>query len=179
MHRQITEEDKYKAATNSGYGTFKLGKNPDGTDREFEIKDLEYDDYLEFCRMAQPIIKAVANAIEPRIEDGRITTQLNPSAVDFDLLIGLAGKELVKMAWICCKQSAPEIKERDVKKLGRRPHALLDIVLQQIQQNGLVQEFVDFFQQMSGRVKAMMPVAQQAMIPVAMDDESLEAATTE
>jgi hypothetical protein len=171
--RQLTEEDKYKAATNSGYGTFTLGT------REFEIKDLEYDDYLEFCRMAQPIIKAVANAVEPKIEGGRISTQLNPAGIDFDVLIELAGKQLVKMAMICCRQSEPKITEKEVKKLGRRPQNLLEVVLLQIHHNGLVQEFVDFFQRMSSRVAEMMPAAQEAMMPVAMGDESLEAATTE
>lgn len=167
----LSQTDLYNAATNTGHGTFTLG------DREFEIKDLEYDDYLLFCRKAQPIIMAVTGCINTTAEDGRIGVKFNAMGLDFPKLLELAGDELVKMAWICCKQSEPAITERQVKKLAKRPMALLEVVIIQIKQNNLVQEFVDFFQRVSGRMAELLPAAQEAMQPV--DHASPEAPITE
>lgn len=148
---QITEEMKVAAAKNEWGKTFKLG------DREFEIKDLTYFDYVEFVSLAKPLITVAASGIEMKNIDGELGISFDATALDFDQLMGLCGKELPRMGYLVCRQSDPKIKEAEVAMLAHRPQRLVEIVLLQILHNKMIEEFGGFFQRLTGIVTALVP----------------------
>lgn len=125
--------------------------------RTFEMKDLDYDSYIEFLELSRPLIAAVGTAIELKSDNGEMGLAFNPMALDYENLIRMAGKDLPKMAQICLRQSDPSIKVDEIKRLARRPHVLVEIVLKQVKHNGIVQEFADFFQRMGAAITDLMP----------------------
>lgn len=149
----------HNAVRNEHGKSFTLG------DREFPVKDLSYDDYLEFVDLARPIIEQVTSALEIHGVDGDPQIDLNPINLDYKQLIKLAGHELPRMAWICCKQSDPKISIADVKRLGRRPMHLLEVIMLQVKHNELVKEFQDFFPRLAKVVGEMVPDVKQAVMP--------------
>jgi hypothetical protein len=157
---ELTSEQIHNAVRNEYPDkSFQLG------DRTFPVKDLSYDDYLEFCDLARPIIESVVGIVDLSMADGKSDVEFNPAGLDFNQIIKLAGKELPRMAWICCRQSDPNITIDEVKRLARRPMALLTVVLAQVQHNQMVQEFVDFFQSLAQRVSGLAPELAQAAKP--------------
>lgn len=131
--------------------SFKLGN------REFPIHDLDYDSYIEFMELARPIIVSLANTITPVMKDQKLDFDLNYGKLDFGSLIKLAGNELPRMAHICCRQSDPKVSIADVKRLARRPHNLIEVVLLQVKHNELVKEFADFFPRLKESVLGLAP----------------------
>lgn len=167
---QVANAARNDYQTEEGH-SFTLG------DRQFEIKDLDYDSYIEFCNLARPIIAAVSGALElsdGKNNNGEMGLSFNPATMDFDQLIGLAGKELPRMAHICCRQSDPKIKVDEVKRLARRPHFLLEAVLLQVKHNQLVKEFADFFPRIAAAMNDLVPTAQEAMTPTTIPDAETE-----
>jgi hypothetical protein len=163
---EISQSDQLKAARNEGYGTFTLSNPASGDSKSFEIKHLSYDAYLEFCELARPILTACSSALDMGNNNGEFKLEFNPMAVDFASLLKLAGKELPRMAWLCCRQSEPKITIEEVKHLGYRPQALLSVVLQQIKHNEMVKEFADFFPKIVEQLTALLPAAQEAAAPI-------------
>jgi hypothetical protein len=158
--------DIAKAARNEPNGSFTLTNSHTGDTRTFDIKDLDYDSYIEFCDLARPIILAVSGAIDMAPDPtGEMKLQFTPRGIDFDQLIKLAGTELPRMAWLCCKQSAPNISVAQVKALARRPHVMLEVVLKQIKQNEIVKEFADFFPRIAAGLQDLLPATQSALTP--------------
>lgn len=172
MSGDLSQSEISRAARNEPVGSFTLKNTHTGEEREFELKDLEYDSYIEFVDLARPIIAAVAGAVQSRDNHGEFQLAFDPAGIDFGELIRLAGKELPRMALIVCRQSDPKIKLDDVKRLGRRPMQLLEIVLQQIKQNQIVQEFSDFFPRIATALQELLPAAQSAMTPVQAPTEA-------
>jgi hypothetical protein len=142
--------------------------------REFPVKDLGYDDYIEFVRLSKPLLTVMASTMELTPKDGDLTLDFDPTKLDMDVLLDVAGDDLPKMAWICCRQSDPKIALSEVKALARRPWAMLQVVLQQVKQNDLVKEFADFFPHLAKSVEDLIPQATAAMTP---STPSREAAT--
>lgn len=171
---ELTQSEIARAARNEPVGTFTLKNSHTGEERTFELKDLEYDSYIEFVDLARPIITAVAGSVQSKDNHGEFQLAFNPAGIDFGELIRLAGKELPRMALIICRQSDPRIKLEEVKRLGRRPMQLLEIVLMQIKQNSIVQEFADFFPRIATALQELLPAAQGAMTPVAAPTEATE-----
>lgn len=172
----LATSDLVNAVKNRNYGEFTLENTVTGESRTFEIRDLPYDDYLDFCSKARPIITAVSGSINiASIDnvDGKDAARFDfdPLKLDFGQLIALSGKELPYMAWLCCRQSDASITEREVKRLARRPIALLHVVLMQIKHNALVEEFVSFFQQkIAPALEGLMPEASAAAARVPVED---------
>lgn len=162
---------------NEPRGTFTLGNERLGV-REFDIKDLSYDDYIEFCDLARPIITSVSESLEVTQDNGQLDLQFNFVNLDFEKILKLAQKELPRMAWICCRQSDPKIKIEEVKRLAHRPQAMLEVVLAQIKHNEMVKEFADFFPRIASALNELMPEAREAITPIPRADVE-EAATTE
>lgn len=160
---QLSATTIAQAVRNEPSATFLLG------DRTFDIKDLDYDSYIEFCDLARPIITSVADSLEVNNEGGKLDLQFNFLNIDSANLIKLAGKELPRMAWICCKQSDPKIKIEDVKRLGRRPLVMLEVVLKQVKHNEMVKEFADFFPRIASALTELMPAAKEAMEPIPVE----------
>lgn len=157
----------HDAVRNEYHKFFSLG------DRQFDLKDLAYDDYLEFIDLARPIIESVADSLNVVADNaGGSEVKLDPLGLDFQKLIKLAGHELPRMAWICCKQSDPKISIADVKRLARRPYPLLEVVLLQVQHNKLIEELQDFFPRLGKIVGEMVPEAKAAVEPVAASTSS-------
>ena len=168
---QITDLDKVKAAKNEWGKTFKLG------DREFEIKDLPYFDYIEFMQLAKPLISIAAGAVGLDNEGGEFKADFDPSKLDFDEVLRLCGKELPKMGQIICKQSSPGIKPEEVANLARRPQRLVELVLMQILHNDMIQEFGSFFTRLTAMVTVMMPDLPKTTAPSELPSESTIEAT--
>lgn len=164
---KLTATDIHNAVRNEYPGqSFMLG------DREFPIKSLAYDDYLEFVDLARPIVEAVANSLELQSESGDPSIGFNPVNLDFKQLIKLAGTELPRMAWICCKQSDPKISINDVKRLARRPFPLIEIVLLQVKHNELVKEFQSFFPRLGKIIGELVPQVEVAAQTVPVGEPS-------
>ena len=165
----LSVSDLAKAARNEGYDTFELKNPTTGEAQTFELKHLGYDDYLEFCSLVKPILTALSSGLDMGDRGGEFKLQFNPMDINYDELIGLAGKQLPRMAWLCCKQSAPKITIDKVKQLGHRPQTLLTVVLKQIKHNDMVKEFADFFPLIVEQVTALLPAAQEVMQPAPME----------
>ena len=153
------------AARNEWGKTFKLGE------KEFEIKDLPYFDYIEFIGLAKPLIVAASSGINKKVEGGEMGVNFDPSTLDYDELIRLAGKELPKMGFLICRQTDPKIKETEVALLAHRPQRLLEIVLLQVYHNKMVEEFAGFFQRLAGMMSAMIPDVAKAQTPLELTVE--------
>lgn len=171
----LEQADITRAVRNDPTSYFTLNNANLGESRDFEIKDLAYDAYIEFVDLARPILAAVAGIVETADEGGEFKLRFNPTKLDYGEMIKLAGRELPRMAHLICQQSDPKIKLEEVKRLGRRPHVLLEVVLKQIKQNAIVKEFVDFFPQIAAAVKDLMPQVQTAMVPTAPTESTTDA----
>jgi hypothetical protein len=157
MSTEITTSEKMRAMRNEPVAEFTLANPVTGESRSFELKDLDYDGYLEFMDLARPIMTACYNAMSVQSEGGEFKLGLDPSGLDFAELIKLAGKELPRMVWLCCRMTDPKIKVEDVKRLAHRPHVLLEVVLMQIKHNKIVQDFQDFFPRIAQALEALAP----------------------
>jgi hypothetical protein len=163
----VTPEQAIAAAKNEWGKTFKLG------DREFEIKDLPYFDYIEFIQLARPIIKIAAEAINLGNKNGEIAIDFDPTSLDLEEIIRVCGKELPKMGQLICKQTVPNIKADEVAILAHRPQRLIELVLMQILHNNMIQEFGSFFQRLTAMVTVMMPDVAKATEPSELPSESM------
>lgn len=164
----LTTSTIMQAARNEAAGTFTLS-NPSGESKTFEIKHLSYDAYIEFCELARPILTTMSGALALDMSNGEFGLKFNPLNIDYEQVIKLAGKELPRMAWLCCKQSDPKITIDEVKRLGHRPQNLIAVVLQQVKHNDMVKEFADFFPQIVGQLTDLLPAAQEAVAPKPME----------
>ena len=163
----ITEEMKIAAAKNEWGKTFTLG------DREFEIKDLGYFDYIEFVGLVKPLVTVAAQGLAMGAEDGEMKINFDPSNLDFDQIIKLCGKELPRMAGIICRQSQPKITDKEVAELARRPQRLVEVVLLQIMHNNMIQEFGAFFQRLTAMVTSLVPDVKEVAAPSEINTDSM------
>jgi hypothetical protein len=167
----LSTTEIHRAQRNEPVGTFTLTNPKTKESREFELMDLDYDSYIEFMDLARPIITSVYNSFALENSGGEIKLGFDPMGLDFQELLKLSGNELPKMAWLCCRMSDPKIKIADVKRLGHRPHLLLEVVLMQIKHNQIVQEFADFFPRIAKAIEDLAPKA-------TTDETTLPADTT-
>lgn len=156
----ITPETISNAVRNEHPNVPAIVLGPEGAQREFPLKDLDYDSYIDFCRLAKPIITAVASGMAVKTDEkGEVDLGFNPFDLDFDTLIEMAGENLPRMAWLCLKQSEPKISIGEVKKLARRPQVMIEIVLAQVKHNEMVQEFASFFPRILQALTDLAPEA--------------------
>jgi hypothetical protein len=136
----LNDRDKVFGATNDptlATDQFMLGE------RTFPIIYLEFDDHLSFLTQMQPLLDMFVN------------TMKNNMSANFDLSEGLSitglmkfcGKELPELARIICSQSDKTVTTEWIKKNARSPWVLASIVMKQIEQNRMVEDFSDFFKQ--------------------------------
>jgi hypothetical protein len=163
---EITQADIAAAKRNDPIGTFTLANPKTGETRTFEMRDLDYDAYLEFMELARPIILAVSGAVSLNSSGGEIALNFDPAGLDFVELLKVAGKELPKMVWLCARASDKNIKIEDIKRLARRPYPLLEVVLKQVKHNELVKEFADAFPLIAKALENLAPDTKQAIQPV-------------
>jgi len=116
-------------------------------DRTFPVLDLPYDQYTLFLAQLQPLLEGLLGTL-PGLSGLGLNDALTPAA-----LITYCGKSLPEMARIVCAQSAPEITVAEVKLLGKTPFKLASVVLEQIDQNGIIADIKAFFVQLAPLLK--------------------------
>jgi hypothetical protein len=154
-----SERMKHMMAVNDYGTTFKLG------DREFALKDLDYLSYIEFVKLASPLVEVVVSVIQPSIKVGDNGEaipdfDLNILGMDIPALCDIAGDNLPRMVLLMCRQSAPDIQTADLigpSGLVRTPFPLIEAVLKQIRHNKMVEEFVSFFPRLGGLLGELAP----------------------
>lgn len=164
--REISQTEMAQRLRNEPAGTFTITNPRSGESRTFDLKDLDYDAYIEFCDLARPIIGAVAGGLAIDSTGGEVKLKFDPMGLDFEQLLSLAGKELPRMVWVCCRMSDPKIKIEEIKRLAGRPHVLLEVVLLQIKHNEIVKEFADFFPRLAKALENLAPEAQALATPM-------------
>lgn len=140
--KQPTEQDKIRAAVNAPADTFKLG------DREFQLHDLPYDDYIAFVGYVSPLVDTLINRVKGKNTAGIPGIDLDVTQFGAIQILQFCGGSLPEMVRLICKQTDPDITVEDIKKLAGRPTLLATIVMRQMAQNGIIQDFTDFFGQM-------------------------------
>ncbi len=147
----VSQHEMVRAALNApelSEREFKLG------DKVYKIIDLEYDDYLMFVELLTPLIEVFQNrakAEEVSVPDIALTPE---AGLDFKAVLKYCKNDLPELVRIICRQTDPDITVEDIKKAGN-PIKLANIVLQQILQNNMIQEFADFFVQMIPLMRAV------------------------
>ena len=121
-------------------------------DRTFKVVDLGYDDYITFMTMLEPLLSALV---------GKISAKSGLKLPDIDLgtftisgLTSYCKDSLPEMVRIICSQTDPTITIEEVKTLGKTPFKLAEIVIIQVNRNGIVKEFTAFFGQILRLMKA-------------------------
>lgn len=155
----ISDELIHSAVNNDYNKKFILG------DRVFDLKDLEYDDYVLFIKLSQPIVESIVGVIQPVImqaKDGKMISDLDLdlSGIDVQVIADLAGYNLPLMTHLCCKQSDPRVTIDDVKKLSmiknssgvRGPLQMAEVIMKQVVHNQMIEEFVNFFPRLGGLI---------------------------
>jgi hypothetical protein len=149
----LTEKEIIRAATNDpalSARTFTLGE------RTFTVVDLEYDDYLKFLAYLQPLLEAVTAKIAS-IRGLQLDLGTGGGGMSASALIGFCGKDLPEMARLVCKGTDAGITVEEIKKLGKTPFRLSEIVIAQIEQNNIVKDMSDFFGQSLRLLTAALP----------------------
>jgi hypothetical protein len=174
---EITQEQALAAAKNEWDKVFTLG--PDK--QRFEIKDLPYFDYLEFVTLVKPIIAIGANTIDFKGEGGELDIVFDPTTLDFDKVIAVAGKDLPKLGRLILKQTNPKITAEEAALLAHRPQRLIEIIIMQILHNNMIQEFGAFFTRLKAMVTVMLPDLANAVAPTGPEtttEETLSSSLT-
>lgn len=143
---KLTERQIARAATNDpslSEREFQLG------DRTFPLVDLPYDDYVVFLGHLQPLMEAIA---------GRFSATQDLVSSEEITVSGLAkycAKALPEMVTLMARQSDPTMTTDVVKQMGRSPFKLATIVMKQIEQNKVISDIADFFEQVLPVIKAL------------------------
>jgi hypothetical protein len=148
----LTKSDITQAATNSpslSKDEFKLG------DRTFKIIDLGYDDYLEFTGSLSPLFEGIMSKffVKAGVEVPGLKV-LPESGFSISFLMQFCKNELLNMTALICNMQAVatgddslKVTPEWIKKNTKSPWQLGQIVLQQIERNGIINDFADFFVQ--------------------------------
>ena len=152
----LTLPEIHRAAFNLPADQFALG------DRLFQLQDLSYDNYLLFLGYLTPLIEVVVQRAAGSAGVSIPGIDLQSNALSANNILKLCGKELPEMVQIMCRESAPDITVEEVKALAKRPTVLVTAVIKQIKQNGMIQDFADFFGQVLSVVKPLTPDLNQS-----------------
>jgi hypothetical protein len=137
--KQLSNTDIARAATNNAELAkeyFYLG------DRVFKIVDLDYDSYIQFLALLQPVLEVVAKQV------AGVRGMAFGGGLDAAELVSSCAKSLPQMVALIARQTDPTITTEDVKKIpGQNPFKLAKIVLKQVEQNRIIGDIADFFGQ--------------------------------
>lgn len=123
--------------------------------REFPVLYLEYDDYIEFISLLQPLFDSIAGTAFAKkgVSLPGITLPASES-FSLQMLLKYCAKDLPRLVAIVCNQAAKRADKKEdlvtpewVKKHARSPFELVHIVSLQIAQNKFITEISDFFVQ--------------------------------
>jgi hypothetical protein len=137
-----TKTETARAAINSPLlspDNFKLG------DVEFTIKDLSYDDYMEFITMLSPVIDTLFSKVAERSGVNIPGVQINTSSISIKAIFDYCANDLPNMAHIVTRQSRPDLDVEAIKNLGKTPIMLAQVVMAQLKRNNVIAEMADFF----------------------------------
>ncbi len=138
----LTPEDLTRAALNTpelAKDSFTLG------DKEYKILDLGYRDYTKFLFYLQPLLETFMGTLTSRSDISVPGLSIPMGKIDPSGIMKYCEESLPAMACIVCKQTDPEMTPEKIMDVAKSPMQLARIVLQQIIQNKMIEEFVDFF----------------------------------
>jgi len=155
----ISDRDKAFLATNSPA----LATNEFSfAGRTFKLLNLDYNSYLEFTALLQPLAEVVVNAVVSKAGIGA-PRGLNLASSDFSLsgLMKYCGKDLPHMVAICCnmslkKEGAELVDAAWVIEHAEDPFQLAGIALKQIIQNKMIERATSFFENLLPLTKKLM-----------------------
>lgn len=145
---KLSQEDIVRAATNAptlAKDQFTLGT------RTFSVVDLSYDDYMTFMVLLGPMMESVIGGVMTMQGVSVTSSQLSPK----DIITHLSGS-LPELARLVCAQTDPTVTIEFVKKEGKTPFKLAEIVLKQIEQNRIISDIASFFAQMLPVIKTAL-----------------------
>jgi hypothetical protein len=150
----IKPTDVSRAIVNSPVAEFTLG------DRTFRLVDLPYDDYLLFASHLTPLLEVVFGSLAG-VMDVNVTPKTSITAAS---VIEYAGSSLPELVRIVCSQTDPDISIGEIKKMSlqgspKGPFKLAEIVLKQIEQNKIINDFASFFGQMLPLMKNVLSLS--------------------
>jgi hypothetical protein len=111
--------------------------------REFPIKDLPYDDYLQFLLKLQPLLESIVG----KIASFKGVSMDTGESLTSSALLKYCGTALPELVRLICKQSVPDVTTDDIKRLCPSPFLMASVVMAQVQQNRMISDFADFFGQ--------------------------------
>lgn len=150
---KITKEDAALAATNTlSIASFELGG------KEYKVVNLRYDDYLKFITYLTPLLETFFGSLA---SVGGIKVVSPSSPINAMSIVKYAGESLPELACIVCNQTDPTVTTENVKiwcenSEPRGPFKLAELVIKQIEQNKIVNDFASFFVQMLPMIKAAL-----------------------
>jgi hypothetical protein len=127
--------------------------------REFKVVDLSYDDYMVFLTKLQPLLMALTASVTSRFG---LNQNVDLASVTPASIIQFCGKDLPELACIVCRQTDSSVSVNDMKVLAKTPFAMAKIVMAQIKQNRMIQDFSDFFVQMLPLLAEVMGVEKKS-----------------
>jgi hypothetical protein len=149
--KTLTEREVIRAATNDpslSDRTVTLGG------RTFKVVDLEYDNYLKFLALLQPLLESVASKVASM---RGITIENSSGTMNVSGMISYCGQSLPEMVRIVLSATEPDITIEEVKQLGKTPFKMAEIVLAQVDQNNIIKDISDFFAQSLRLLSAVIP----------------------
>lgn len=115
-------------------------------DRTFPVKDLSYDQYTKFLLLVSPLVDLIIGRIGDKVKAEELGLgDLDISLFSVTDILRYCGDKLPEMAAICCQASDPTVTPELVKSLTNKPFDLAEIVLKQIIQNNMINDFAGFF----------------------------------
>lgn len=142
----LSQAEILRAATNDpalSTDVFILGS------REFKLLDLDYDRYLEFIALLQPLLDAVVSKFAERAKVSLPGIELYPEGgFNVSHLMKFCKQDLPEMVRIMCNMTDKTVTVAWVKSSARTPLHLAAIVMKQINRNRIISDFMDFFVQM-------------------------------
>jgi hypothetical protein len=162
MNNELSKEQIVAAVTNHP------SHAPDSVTlggRTFPILDLEYDQYIEFAAMLEPLFKGVAGGLMRRSNisvPGIDISSLPTEGFTPGNLMKFAKGDLPRMVQLVLNMNAvvsgdksKEVTVAWIKQAGKNPMVLAGIVMKQVTKNNMIGDFADFFVQMLPTIMAM------------------------
>lgn len=116
-------------------------------DQKIALVDLGYDDYVKFMFFLKPLLASFQAALNPAQKQSMSIPDIELAAQSLSAtkLLHFCEGDLPEMALIIVKQTRPDLKVEDIKRLAGNPFTLATLVLRQVIHNRMIQHFASFF----------------------------------
>lgn len=124
--------------------------------RTFKILDLEYDEYIEFTEYLRPLFSGIMSSLSAQAGHVLPDIDLAPAGgYTVDSVFQFCKKDLPRMACIVCGTNDKTITVEWVKKSAKTPFKLAAVVMQQVERNNIIGDFMSFFAQVLPTMQKM------------------------